>query len=154
MKYWLFKSEPDAYSIDDLKNEENGVGRWDGIRNYQARNLLRDKTSVGDAIIFYHSSCKNVGVAGYAEVLSAPYPDPLQFDPESKYYDPKSSAENPRWVCVDVKYTKHVSRFLPLSEIKQCDELNEMVLVNRSRLSIQPVKETEWLKIKELTKNS
>lgn len=151
MKYWLFKSEPDAYSIDDLKNEKNGVGRWDGIRNYQARNLLRDETNIGDLVLFYHSSCKNVGVAGFAEVVSSPYPDPLQFDPESKYYDPKSSQDSPRWVCVDIKYQDHVDKFLSLQTIKQTSSLSEMVLVNRSRLSIQPVTEIEWLEIQQLT---
>ena len=151
MKYWLFKSEPDDYSIDDLKNEPSGYGRWDGIRNYQARNLLRDETSVGDLVLFYHSSCKNVGIAGMAEITSAPYPDPLQFDPDSKYFDSKSSRDNPRWICVDVKYVEHASSFLSLSEIKACEELKDMILVNRSRLSIQPVTPPEWSVIKKLT---
>lgn len=152
MKYWLFKSEPDAYSIDDLKNETSGHGCWDGIRNYQARNLLRDESSVGDRVLFYHSSCKNVGVAGFAEITSTPYPDPLQFDPESKYYDPKSNIENPRWFCVDVKYINHIDNFVSLAKIKSTDALNEMVLVNRSRLSIQPVTENEWNIIQEMGK--
>lgn len=144
MKYWLFKSEPDDYSIDDLKNETSGFGRWDGIRNYQARNLLRDETSIGDLVLFYHSSCKNVGVAGFAEITSAPYPDPLQFDPESKYFDAKSQEDNPRWLCVDVKYLNHIDNFVSLSKIKANDALKDMVLVNRSRLSIQPVRQQEW----------
>ena len=153
MNYWLFKSEPYAYSIDDLKNESDGVGRWDGIRNYQARNLLRDDIKIGDQVLFYHSSCKNVGIAGFAEVTSEPYPDPLQFDPESKYFDPKSDLENPRWVCLDIQYKAHVKKFLPLSQIKQNSELEEMVLVKRGRLSVQPVTESEWDAIKKLTMN-
>lgn len=151
MNYWLFKSEPDAYSIDDLKNETDSIGRWDGIRNYQARNMLRDDIKVGDQVLFYHSSCKDVGVAGTAIVVSEPYPDPLQFDPESKYYDPKSQQDNPRWVCLDIQYQKTSKRFLPLKEIKQNSELENMVLVNRSRLSIQPVTDFEWQTIMKLT---
>jgi predicted RNA-binding protein with PUA-like domain len=151
MNYWLFKSEPDAYSIDDLKNETNSTGRWDGIRNYQARNMLRDDIKVGDQVLFYHSSCKDVGVAGTAVVVSEPYPDPLQFDPESKYYDPKSQPDNPRWVCLDIKYQKTSKKFLSLKEIKKNSELENMVLVNRSRLSIQPVTDFEWQTIMKLT---
>ena len=153
MNYWLFKSEPDAYSIDDLINEPESTGRWDGIRNYQARNLLRDEIKVGDLVLFYHSSCKNVGIAGFAEVTSAPYPDPLQFDPESKYYDPKSTPDAPRWVCVDIQYRGKVNKFLPLTQIKQTLELQDMVLVKRGRLSVQPVTEFEWQAIKKLTFN-
>lgn len=152
MNYWLFKSEPDAYSIDDLKNEPNGVGRWDGIRNYQARNLLRDEVKVGDLVLFYHSSCKDVGVVGIAEVTSSPYPDPLQFDLESKYYDPKSKPEEPRWVCLDIQYKKKTAEFLSLKKIKEIEELEDMVLVKRGRLSIQPVTKNEWLHIMKVTK--
>ena len=152
MNYWLFKSEPDAYSINDLKNEPNGTGRWDGIRNYQARNLLRDEVKVGDLVLFYHSSCKDVGVVGVAEVTSAPYPDPLQFDPESNYYDIKSQPEAPRWVCLDIQYKKHTGAFLSLQKIKQTPELADMVLVKRGRLSIQPVTENEWQYIMKVTK--
>ena len=151
MNYWLFKSEPDAYSIDDLKQETDSVGRWDGIRNYQARNLLRDEVKIGDRVLFYHSSCKNVGIAGFAKVVSEPYPDPLQFDPESKYFDPKSSPDAPRWVCLDIQYQSHVDTFLSLADIKQNPALQDMVLVKRGRLSIQPVQEQEWQTIKKLT---
>lgn len=153
MAFWLFKSEPDEYSIDHLQGEIDSIGRWDGIRNYQARNLIRDQIQPDDQVLFYHSSCKNVGVAGTAKVVSTPYPDPLQFDPESKYYDPKSSPENPRWVCVDIQYQRHCNRFVPLSEIKQCQELEDMVLVKQGRLSIQPVKNSEWKTIMKLAKN-
>jgi len=118
MNYWLFKSEPDEYSIDDLANEAKGYGRWDGIRNYQARNLLRDKVSVGDCVLFYHSSCKVPGGVGIAEVVKAAYPDPAQFDPESRYFDPKSNPENPRWFCVDLKFVKSIDEELTLQAIK------------------------------------
>ncbi len=152
MNYWLFKSEPDAYSIDDLKNEPQSIGRWDGIRNYQARNMLRDDIKIGDQVLFYHSSCKDVGIAGTAKVTSEPYPDPLQFDPESKYYDPKSKQEEPRWVCLDIQYQQEVKKFLSLKQIKETTELQDMVLVKRGRLSIQPVTQSEWDHIMKLTK--
>lgn len=144
MAYWLFKSEPDEYSLEDLKAEKNSIGRWDGIRNYQARNIIRDQIKQGDGVLFYYSSCKNVGVAGTAEVVSAPYPDPLQFDPESKYCDPKSPTDNPRWLCVDIQYCQTNKNFIPLKEIKQNEALSEMVLVKQGRLSIQPVTKVEW----------
>ena len=144
MQYWLFKSEPDEYSIDSLKAEKNSTGRWDGIRNYQARNLLRDEIKVGDGVLFYHSSCKNVGVAGSAIVVSEPYPDPLQFDSMSKYYDAKSSPDNPRWFSLDIQYSAHAKKFLPLTTIKATKELSDMTLVKQGRLSIQPVKKHEW----------
>jgi predicted RNA-binding protein with PUA-like domain len=152
MNYWLFKSEPDAYSLSDLKNDNNSTGRWDGIRNYQARNLLRDEVKVGDLVLFYHSSCKNIGVAGTAKVVSAPYPDPLQFNPESKYYDPKSSPDKPRWVCLDIQYQQECIKFVPLPLIKATKELDEMILVKRGRLSIQPVSLNEWNIIMKLGK--
>lgn len=153
MNYWLFKSEPDEYGIDHLKNEPQQIGRWDGIRNYQARNLLRDDAKIGDGVLFYHSSCKQVGIAGIAEIVSNPYPDPLQFDPESKYFDPKSTKENPRWVCLDIKYVRHNKKFIPLTQIKTTKLLEKMVLVNRSRLSIQPVTYDEWQIINQLAMN-
>lgn len=144
MQYWLFKSEPDEYSIDDLKAEPNNTGRWDGIRNYQARNLIRDKINIGDGVLFYHSSCKKIGVAGIAEVVSEPYPDPLQFDSNSKYYDPKSKQEDPKWFSVDIKYSQHAKSFLSLDKIKSMSSLENMTLVKQGRLSIQPVTENEW----------
>lgn len=148
MNYWLFKSEPDEFGIDDLaacKRE-----RWDGIRNYQARNLLRDQVVVGDQVLVYHSSCKNVGVAGIAEVVTEAYPDPLQFDPDSKYFDPKSSPDNPRWISVDIAFVEKFPRLLPLASIKSNPQLDEMVLVKQGRLSIQPVKAQEWQVILEM----
>ncbi len=152
MNYWLFKSEPDDYSLLDLKNDKNSTVRWDGIRNYQARNLLRDEIKVGDQVLFYHSSCKNIGVAGTAKVVSSPYPDPLQFNPESKYYDPKSKPESPRWVSLDIQYQQECIRFVPLALIKATKTLEEMVLVKRGRLSIQPVTESEWNIIMKMAK--
>ena len=104
MTYWLMKSEPDAYSIDDL--ERDGREPWDGIRNYQARNMMRDDMKVGDKVFFYHSNCKEPGVVGVIKVASKPYPDPTQFDPESKYYDPKSKEDDPRWCLVDVEFVR------------------------------------------------
>jgi predicted RNA-binding protein with PUA-like domain len=152
MNYWLFKSEPDDYSLLDLKNDKNSTVRWDGIRNYQARNLLRDEIKVGDQVLFYHSSCKNIGVAGTAKVVSSPYPDPLQFNPESKYYDPKSKPESPRWVSLDIQYQQECIKFVPLALIKATKTLEEMVLVKRGRLSIQPVTESEWNIIMKMAK--
>ncbi|WP_231758695.1 EVE domain-containing protein [Microbulbifer elongatus] len=144
MSYWLFKSEPDEYSLDDLKAEPGHVGRWDGIRNYQARNFLRDEVEEGDGVLFYHSACKVPAIVGTAQVVRAAYPDPAQFDPESKYFDPKATAEKPRWFCVDIRWQSEFARPLPLKEIKQNPALAEMVLVKQGRLSIQPVSESEW----------
>jgi predicted RNA-binding protein with PUA-like domain len=142
MRYWLMKSEPDAYSIDDL--ERDGTEHWDGIRNYQARNLMRDEMHIGDRVLFYHSNAKPPGVVGIAEVASGPYPDHTQFDPDETYYDPKSDPANPRWIMVDVTYVETLPRIVSLHEIKEYPELADMVLVNRSRLSVQPVTKAEY----------
>lgn len=144
MAYWLFKSEPDDYSIEDLQTETAGFAVWDGIRNYQARNFLRDDVAVGDGVLFYHSSCKNVGVVGTARVVRDAYPDPAQFDPESRYFDPKASHEVPRWFCVDVTFDAAFDRLVALSELREIPELADMVLLNRGRLSVQPVTDSEW----------
>ncbi len=148
MRHWLMKSEPDAYSLDDLARD--GVEPWDGIRNYQARNLMRDEMTVGDRVIFYHSNAKPPAAVGLAEVASEAYPDPTQFDPDGKYFDPKSSPDDPRWLLVDVRYVGHFERPVPLPEIKEDPALSEMVLVQRSRLSVQPVTETEFDHLVEL----
>ncbi len=140
--YWLFKTEPDEFSIDDLQQRQSE--RWDGIRNYQARNLLRDQVRVGDQVLIYHSSCKLVGVAGIAKVVTEPYPDPLQFDPDSAYFDDKSSPDKPRWVSVDIAFVKKFAAVLPLQTIKAMPQLSEMVLVKQGRLSVQPVTAAEW----------
>ena len=150
MKYWLFKSEPDEYSIEDLAAERGQVGRWDGIRNYQARNFLRDAVEVGDGVLYYHSACKVPAVVGTAEVVRSAYADPAQFDPESKYFDPKASGDRPRWYCVDIRFASRFARPVPLAEIKQNPALAGMVLVKQGRLSIQPVTAREWKTLVEL----
>lgn len=142
--YWLFKAEPHIYGIDHLAAAPDKTGRWDGIRNYQARNFLRDQVALNDEVFIYHSSCKNVGIVGTAKVVKTAYPDPTQFNPESDYYDPKSTTENPRWVSVDIKLTKVFPRLISLAEIKAQPQLENMVLVKQSRLSTQPVTEDEW----------
>ena len=143
MAFWLMKSEPDAYSIDDLKRDKREP--WDGIRNYQARNMMRDDMRVGDKVFFYHSNCKEPGVVGIMKIASKPYPDPTQFDPDAKYYDAKSDPENPRWILVDVSFVKKLKRTITLAEIKAHPELSDMVLTRKgNRLSIMPVTEDEW----------
>jgi len=143
MNYWLMKSEPESFSIDDLKTMK--VEHWDGVRNYQARNMMRDEMKKGDQVFFYHSACKEPGIVGIAEVVKEGYPDFTAFDPESKYYDPKSSEEKPRWFMVDVKFKRKLKRAIPLQELKQQPELAEMMLLRKgNRLSINPVSKTEW----------
>jgi len=143
MKYWLMKSEPDTFSIDDLKRKKHEA--WDGVRNYQARNFMRDEMRVGDGVFFYHSNCAEPGIAGIAEVASDAYPDPTQFDPKSKYFDPASSRDNPRWMLVDVKYVKKLKRVVTLDELKQHPKLEGMTLLRKgNRLSVMPVDATEW----------
>lgn len=150
MNYWLFKSEPDEYSIWDLAGERGQTGRWDGIRNFQARNFLRDRVQEGDGVLFYHSACKVPAVVGIAEVVRTAYPDPAQIDPDSKYFDPKASGDKPRWYCVDIRWQSEFARPVPLAEIKQHPDLSGMVLVKQGRLSIQPVTEKEWKTILRL----
>jgi len=143
MAYWLMKSEPDAYSIDDLKRDKREP--WDGIRNYQARNMMRDDMRVGDEVFFYHSSCKEPGIVGLMKIASKPYPDPTQFDPDSRYYDPKSNPDDPRWCLVDVAFVRKLKRAISLTEIKVNPGLDDMILVRRgNRLSIMPVNEEHW----------
>ena len=145
MVFWLFKTEPDAFSIDDLAARPQLTEPWDGVRNYQARNFLRDKVQLGDKVFIYHSSCKQVGIAGVAEVVKAGYPDTEQFNPESKYYDPKASIDAPRWYRVDVKFVEKFNTVLPLKIIKSLPEVMEVGLVKKGhRLSIMPVEENEW----------
>lgn len=144
MAYWLLKTEPDEFSIDDLAALDGRPERWNGIRNYQARNLLRDEFTEGDEAFIYHSSCKQVGIAGTATIARAAYPDPDQFDPESKYFDPKASEDDPRWYCVDVVFARKFPRVIPLAELKQHPELADMVLLKQGRLSVQPVTPAQW----------
>ena len=138
---WLMKSEPDVYSFDDLKNDKNQTTMWEGIRNYQARNFMRDDMKKGDIVLFYHSNCKEPGIVGLGEISSkAAYPDPHQFDSKSNYFDPKSKPENPRWLLVDVRYKKDLKRPVSLKTLKSTPELADMKVVQRGmRLSIQPV---------------
>lgn len=142
MRYWLIKSEPDAYSIDDLQRD--GTEHWDGIRNYQARNIMRDQMSIGDRCLFYHSNAAPPGVVGVAEVVSEAYPDHTQFDPSSAYHDPASDPDDPRWLMVDVRFVEKLPRMVSLPELRSCPELADMVLLNRSRLSVQPVTLSEY----------
>jgi predicted RNA-binding protein with PUA-like domain len=142
--YWLFKAEPHIYGIDHLDAAPNKIGRWDGIRNYQARNFLRDQVALKDEVFIYHSSCKQVGIVGTAVVVKTAYPDPTQFNPESDYYDPKSTHESPRWVSVDIQLTRKFPQLISLTDIKAQPALSNMVLVKQSRLSTQPVSEAEW----------
>ena len=137
------KSEPDAYSIDELERDVQEP--WDGIRNYHARNMMRDKMKVGDDVFFYHSSCKVPAVVGLAKIASAAYPDPTQFDPEAKYYDPKSSPDNPRWMLVEVAFVRKTKRAITLKELKAHPGLSDFRLNMRgNRLSIFPVSKEHW----------
>ena len=144
MRYWLMKSEPDEFSIDDLVNAPDQKTPWFGVRNYQARNFMRDGRKVGDRVLFYHSSCPEPGIAGLAEVASDAYPDATQFDRKSDYYDPKSTREAPRWLNVDVRLLRK-TRLVPLPELREHPELADMVILRRgNRLSITPVTPMEW----------
>jgi len=151
MNYWLFKSEPDAFSIDDLKAMKGKRDHWDGIRNYQARNLMRDQMKKGDLGFFYHSSCKVPGIVGVVEVVKEAYPDHTAWDPESGYYDPKSSPDNPRWIMVDVKFKRQYADVISLQTLRTVGGLEDMALLQKgSRLSIQPVAEAHWQIIESL----
>jgi predicted RNA-binding protein with PUA-like domain len=148
MAYWLMKSEPDAFSIEDLKARPKSTEHWDGVRNYQARNIMRDQMETGDKIFFYHSSCPQPGIVGIAEVVREAYPDGSAQNPESRYYDPKASLEDPRWVMVDVKFVRKLTRLITLPEIKSEPALQKMALVKKgSRLSIMAVSKEEWRQI-------
>ena len=146
MNYWLIKSEPDAFSIDDLKNAPGKKEHWDGIRNYQARNFIRDDMQKGDMAFFYHSNCKTPGIVGICEVVSDAYPDHTQFDPDSHYFDAGSTPDNPRWLMRDVKYRRKTRRLISLTELKgRVDELEGFPLIRRgNRLSIMPVSRDHW----------
>ena len=148
MQYWLIKSEPDAYSIDDLKKE--GSGCWDGVRNYQARNFMRDSMQIGDKVLFYHSNAKPPGVAGIAEVNSKPYPDHTALDPDSPYFSKKSTEENPIWMMVDMKFIKKFPKFISLEAIRSIPGCEDMLLLKKGqRLSIQPITKQNFNAIKQ-----
>lgn len=140
MQYWLFKSEPDTFSIDDLAKRPAQTESWDGVRNYQARNFMRDEIKLGDKVFFYHSSCKAPAIVGLAEVVKESHPDLTQFDEKSKYYDPKATKDNPRWFLVDVKFVEKFANQLTLKMMKADARYSEMPLVKKgSRLSIMPI---------------
>ena len=150
MRYWLMKSEPDEVSFADVLNAPGKTVAWFGVRNYQARNFMRDQMQVGDGVLFYHSSCAVPGVAGVARVASGAYPDASQFDSSSHYFDPKATREQPRWISVDVTAVAE-GRYLPLSDMRGVPELEDMVLLQKgSRLSISPVTKGQWDKVLEL----
>ena len=143
MNYWLLKTEPNVFSIDDLKRV--GTEPWDGIRNYQARNYIRDQMKPGDKVLIYHSRVQPIGIVGEAMVASEPYPDPTQFEAGSKYQDPKSDPANPRWFLADIQYVRHFPEVLALTDLKQHPGFKDMVLVQKGgRLSVQPVRGDEW----------
>ena len=151
MNYWLMKSEPDVFSIDDLKKVK--AEPWDGVRNYQARNFMRDDMKVGDVVLFYHSNAKPPGIAGIATVSKEAYPDHTAFDKKSKYYDPKSDKENPRWMMVEVKFKEKFDEILSLDQLKDEKRLKDMKVVQRGqRLSIQPVTKKEFDIVMESSK--
>ncbi|WP_151447434.1 EVE domain-containing protein [Lacisediminimonas profundi] len=150
MQYWLMKSEPDEVSIDDALAAPASTVAWTGVRNYQARNFMRDRMKVGDGVLFYHSSCAEPGIAGIAEVVSGAYPDPTQFDPASPYYDPKAKQEEPRWLLVDVRAMRK-TRLLKIAELRAHPALSDMVILRKgNRLSITPVTQGEWDAVREL----
>lgn len=144
---WLMKSEPSTYSIDDLARDRRT--HWDGIRNYQARNLMREMEK-GDHVLFYHSNASPPGVAGLATVVREAYPDPTARDADSHYYDPKATEEDPRWYMVDIEFVDRLPRFVPLADLKEASGLEDMVVTKRSRLSVQPVTEEEYREVLRL----
>lgn len=155
MRYWLFKSEPETFSIDHLSKRPKQTEHWDGVRNYQVRNMLRDEIKKGDRVFFYHSSCTPPGIAGVAEVVKDGYPDYFAWDPRSKYFDPKSSPENPRWFMVDVKLIEKFPRLITLEEMKRQAKLKNMLIMRKgNRLSITPVTKDEWDAIIALSKRA
>ena len=145
MRYWLMKSEPSCFSIDDLRNAPNQTYYWDGVRNYQARNFMRDDMKIGDQLFFYHSNCTPPGIVGIAEVVRAAYPDFTAFDPFSQHPDPKSTPDKPRWYMVDVRFQEKFSEMISLNHLKHYTELAQMPLLRKgNRLSITPVSPQEW----------
>lgn len=145
MAYWLMKSEPDVFSIDDLRAMPGKTDHWEGVRNYQVRNMMRDQMKVGDQAFFYHSSCKEPGIAGIVSIVREGYPDPTAFNPEARYYDPGSKPEAPRWYTVDVRYKRKLKRPISLAELKTHDALEDLPLLRRgNRLSILPLSEIHW----------
>ncbi|MEN9773494.1 MAG: hypothetical protein RL322_564 [Pseudomonadota bacterium] len=144
MQYWLMKSEPDECSIDDTLAAPGHTVAWTGVRNFQARNFMRDAMRIGDGVLFYHSSCAEPGIAGLAHVASGPYPDPTQFDPASAYYDPSSRPESPRWLLVDIR-ARQKTKLIGLAQLRAHPQLDTLQILRRgNRLSITPVSPDEW----------
>ena len=153
MHYWLMKSEPDVYGIDDLAAQPDQTDHWDGVRNYQARNMMRDEMKKGDKVFFYHSNCKEPAIVGIAEIAREGYPDFTAWDPESKYYDPKSTPDNPRWYMVDLRFKRKLKRPITLQELKNHPALADMPLLRKgNRLSVMPVTKEQWDYILKLEK--
>ena len=145
MNYWLMKSEPDTFSIEDLCRRPGCTEHWDGVRNYQARNMMRDQMKLDDQVFFYHSNCEEPGIVGIMQVVREGYPDYLAFDSDDPHFDPKSTPDNPRWYMVDVKYVRHLPRTITLKELKEKTELADLALIKRgNRLSIMPVTKEQW----------
>lgn len=146
MNYWLMKSEPDEFGFDDLARRPDQTEPWDGVRNYQARNSLRDEMRAGDKVLFYHSNCAEPGIVGIAEIVGAARPDPTAFDPDDPHYDPKSDPEAPRWFLRDVRYVRPLKRLIGLRELKQhAEALAGFALIRRgNRLSVMPVSKAHW----------
>jgi predicted RNA-binding protein with PUA-like domain len=145
MNYWLMKSEPDVFGIDDLKAAPRKTDHWDGVRNYQARNMMRDEMKKGDLVFFYHSNCAEPGIVGIMEVVREGYPDYTALNPEEMYYDPKSDPDNPRWFMVDVKFKRKLKRTITLAELKDAKAMADCPLVRKgNRLSIMPLTKKQW----------
>ena len=154
-RYWLFKSEPSSFSFDDLVAEDDQTAEWDGVRNYQARNFMRDDMRVGDYVLFYHSNAKPPGVIGTARIVRESYPDDTAWDPNSRYYDPKSDPTNPTWLMVDIKAEHRLPRFVSLNELKANPVLADMQVIKRGqRLSIQPVTPEQWAEVLAMAERS
>jgi predicted RNA-binding protein with PUA-like domain len=153
MKYWLMKSEPEEFSIDDLQKRPKKTEHWDGVRNYQARNFMRDEMKLGDQVFFYHSNCDEPGIVGIAEVVKEGYPDFTAWDPNDKHYDPKTDPENPRWMMVDIRFVRKFVNTVSLKALKANPALKDMRLIQRgNRLSVMPVEKKEWQEILKMEK--
>jgi len=145
MKHWLMKSEPGEFGIDDLESRPGQIEAWDGVRNYQARNMMRDDMKTGDLVFFYHSNCETPGIVGIARIVREAYPDPTAYDPNNKHFDPSSKPDDPRWFMVDVQFVRKLKRTIALSELKNKPELEGLALIRRgNRLSVMPVEEKMW----------
>lgn len=145
MRYWLMKSEPSEFSIDDLSRRPGQTEPWDGVRNYQARNMMRDEMKRGDGVLFYHSNCALPGIVGLAEIAREAYPDPTAFEPGHPHFDPKSRPESPTWLMVDVRFVRKFRRTIPLAELRAHPELQGLTLLRKgNRLSVMPVSPAHW----------